>query len=49
MRVAEVGFELADLGADARLADVHLGCCPGEVGFLGHGDEVLELPELPNL
>ena len=47
-RCAEVRFELADLRADAGLADVHRAGRTGEVRLLGHGDEVLELPEFHN-
>jgi hypothetical protein len=45
-RRAELALQLADLGADARLGDVHAAGRPGEVGGLGDGDEVLELAEL---
>ena len=44
----ELTFELADLGADAGLADVHPLGCPREVLYLGDGDEVLQLPEFHN-
>ena len=42
---AEFAFELADLGADAGLADVHPLGGTGEVGLLGDRDEVLQLPQ----
>lgn len=42
---AEFPFQLADLGADPGLADVHPLGRPGEVLFLGDGDEVGELPQ----
>jgi hypothetical protein len=45
---AQLTFELADLSADAGLADVHLVGGAGEVRGLGHGDEVLELPKFHN-
>ena len=45
---AEFVFELADLGADAGLADVHPFGRAGEVGLLGDRDEVLQLPQFHN-
>ena len=42
----EVVFQLPDLSTDPRLAYVHPLGGPGEVGFFGHGHEVLELAEL---
>jgi hypothetical protein len=44
----EFPFELADLGADAGLADVHPLGRPGEVLLLGDCDEVFQLPQLHN-
>ena len=41
-------FELPDLGADARLADPYPFGGAGEVRFLRHGDEVLELAKFHN-
>ena len=41
----ELPLELTHLRADAGLADVHPLRGPGEVGLLGHGDEVLELAQ----
>ena len=41
----ELPFQLADLGADAGLADVHALGGPGEVPLLGDRDEVLQLPQ----
>ena len=41
---AEIVLELPDLGADPRLADMHALRRAGEVRFLGHRDEVLQLP-----
>ena len=43
---AELAFELFDLGAHPGLADVDVLGGSGEVGFLGHRDEVLELAEI---
>ena len=43
---AELAFQLADLGADAGLADVHPLGRPGEVRLLGDRDEVFQLPQL---
>jgi hypothetical protein len=37
-------LELPDLGTDPRLADMHALRRAGEVRFVGHGDEVLQLP-----
>lgn len=45
---AEIVFELPDLGADSRLADMHAFGCAGEVRFLGHRDEVFQLPQFHN-
>ena len=45
---AEVLFELADLCADTGLADVDARRGAGEIRLLGHGDEVLELPDFHN-
>ena len=43
---AELAFKLFDLGADPGLADVDPRGGSGEVGFLGHRDEVLKLAEI---
>ena len=45
---AEITFELLDLRADPRLADVHAFGGPGEIALLGDGDEVLQLTKLHN-
>jgi hypothetical protein len=42
---ADVLLELADLGADPGLADVHALGRAREVRLLGHRDEVLELSQ----
>jgi len=47
-RGPEIGFELADLGADPGLADVYTFRGAGEVRFLGHRDQVLELSQFHN-
>jgi hypothetical protein len=41
----EFTFQLADLGADAGLADVHALGSAGEVLLLGNRDEVFQLPQ----
>lgn len=41
----EFAFQLSDLGADARLTDVHDLGRVGEALLLNNGDEVLQLPE----
>ena len=47
-RLAQLALELAHLGADPRLGDVHAGGRAREAGLLGHRHEVLELPQLHN-
>ena len=44
-RLAEFAFQPLDLRADRRLRDMDPLGGPGEVGFLGDGDEVLQLPK----
>ena len=46
-RLSELAFQPLDLGADRRLRDVDALGRAGEVGLLGDGDEVLELPQVP--
>ncbi len=43
--LAELAFQLADLSAHPGLGDMHAGRGPGEVGLLGHGDKVVQLPK----
>ncbi len=47
-RLAEVELELADLRADAGLADVHALGGPGEVRGFDDGDEILQLANIHN-
>ena len=44
-RLTHLAFQPLDLGADRRLRDVDALGGAGEVGLLGDGDEVLELPK----
>ena len=44
-RLAEFAFQPLDLCTDRRLRDVDPLRGPGEVGFLGDGDEVFQLPK----
>jgi DNA-binding SARP family transcriptional activator/molybdopterin-guanine dinucleotide biosynthesis protein len=44
----ELAFELTDLRADARLADVLALGCPREAARFGEGDEVFELAKFHN-
>ena len=47
-RLAELAFQPLDLGADGRLRDVDALGRASEIGLLGHGDEVFELPQFHN-
>lgn len=44
-RHAELGFQPVHGAREGRLADVQTGRCTGEVAFLGHGHEILELSD----
>ena len=46
-RLSEFAFQPLDLGADRGLRDVDALGRAGEVGLLGDGDEILELPQVP--
>ena len=46
--LAELSLEVADLGADSRLGDMEPGGGSREACLVGHGNEVLELPEFHN-
>lgn len=44
--MAQLAFELANLGAHARLADVDASSGAGEVRLLGYGHKVLQLTQV---
>ena len=46
--VTELALEPSDLRAHAGLGDVQPASCSGEVRFLRHRDEVLEMVQLHN-
>jgi hypothetical protein len=47
-RVAELGLEALDLGADARLGDVQALGRAGEASLVGDRDEIAQLAQLHN-
>ena len=46
--LSQLALQALDLCADSGLSDVDPLCCPGEVGLLGDGDQILQLTKFHN-
>ncbi len=46
--LSQLALQALDLCADRGLSDVDPLCRPGEVGLLGDGDQILQLPKFHN-